>query len=687
MTTHRRAWTTRAGVVVALAATALVAPPAAPALAVDPTIEISGPTTTTLNPGQRVTLTIRITNNEPKSDSVQEGETDSFTISVTSSFSELRCEKGCNETREIVRGKPDSITVTLVAGNVGAGQSRTGQVHIQVQGLPGNASESRTFTVRSATPPMVRSITGKVTDIETGRPIAGAIVAMSDSQNHRYSTTTDANGTYQFVSSASSPISPGEIVIAAEAENYSRSDFKKITAAAGQAVTGPTLALRSLASPSPSASPSASPTPEESAEAATDETPAAVDPDPAASKRSDGGGFGSWLLILLGGLLVAVGVGAIVLLLVRRKDNFDEEDEQESGDSSDRYRRGDDYRGGDDATRIAPPAGQDTDATMVASSLADAPTMVQPVAPVKDDYSDPYRPSTPTSPAPAGQPAGYGATSGYSSSTEETAVFESGLGAGYPPAGGSPAYSATSGGGAYGASAGSGYGNAPAGGSYSPSASAPTSYGSSDPTRTGYTPNEPASGYTAPYSGGYGSPAGEPGGGYGGRDYPPAPGSGYGGPAQGGYGGRYDEPTSRYDSGSDRYGSTSSSYEPSSYGQGDPGRGGYGQQPGYGGSSGYPGGQGGGYPDRGYEASRPGGYGGYEQPYAPPSGYDPANPGYGSSGGYPQGGYGSGAEHGPGGYGDRGYDQGYYDRPADAPRHGAPPPPPSHAERRDWLDS
>lgn len=176
----------------------------------------------------------------------------------------------------------------------------------------------------------------------------------------------------------------------------SRSDFKKITAAAGQAVTGPTLALRSTASPSPSASPSPTPEAEEDEEApAEEQTPAAANNNPTSSSQSDGGGFGSWLLILLGGLLVAIGVGAIVLLLVRRKENLDEES-PESDEASGSYRSGDDgYRAGDDATRVAPR--QDAEPTMVASSLADAPTMVQHVPPVKDEYPDPYG-----APAPAG---------------------------------------------------------------------------------------------------------------------------------------------------------------------------------------------------------------------------------------------------------------------------------------------
>lgn len=660
MTTHRRAWITRAGVVLALAAGALVASPATPALA-EPKIEVVGQPTTTLNPGQRVTLNIRVRNAAPQDENAGE---ESFSLSVTSTFGELRCVEGCSNSKIIPRGGAEIFTVTLAAGNVGAGQSKSGQIQIQVQGPDGSsASDSRTFTVRSTTPPMVRSITGKVTDIETGRPIAGAIVAMSDSQNHRYSTTTDANGTYRFVSSASSPISPGEIVIAAEAENYSRSDFKKITAAAGQAVTGPTLALRSTASPSPSASPSPTPEAEEDEEApAEEQTPAAANNNPTSSSQSDGGGFGSWLLILLGGLLVAIGVGAIVLLLVRRKENLDEES-PESDEASGSYRSGDDgYRAGDDATRVAPR--QDAEPTMVASSLADAPTMVQHVPPVKDEYPDPYG-----APAPAGAPAGpppsgYGSTgSGYPSSNDATAIIEGGLGGGYqPPAGGS-----------------GGYGSPTSGG---------PSYGAPEPAHASYgpPPSEPAGGYSgSSYGGGYGSPSGDSG--YAGRDYGSPAGGGYGSPAQGGYSGRYDEPTSRYDSGPGSYSSSgssyessSSSYESSSYGQADPGRGGYGRESGYGGSG-------------GYDAPRSGGYGGYEQPYSPPSGYDPANPGYGS-GGYGQGGYGSsGPEQGPGGYGDRGYEQGYYDRPAaDGPaRHGAapPPPPPGHAERRpgDWLDN
>ncbi len=64
MSTHR-SWKQRAGVVVALIAGALLAAPATPALAAEPTVRITGVSPTTVTSGGKVQLTYTVTAPKP----------------------------------------------------------------------------------------------------------------------------------------------------------------------------------------------------------------------------------------------------------------------------------------------------------------------------------------------------------------------------------------------------------------------------------------------------------------------------------------------------------------------------------------------------------------------------------------------------------------------------------------------
>ena len=113
-------------------------------------------------------------------------------------------------------------------------------------------------------------------------------------------------------------------------------------------------------------------------------------PTPAPTARTSGSG--SLLFIILGGLLVAAGIGAIVLVLMRRKPT--------TATTTRTTTRG--WAGGvvppsqgryqTDATRVAAPVGgRANDATMIAGcsgapSMADAPTMLQRPVPPDDEF-------------------------------------------------------------------------------------------------------------------------------------------------------------------------------------------------------------------------------------------------------------------------------------------------------------
>ncbi|PZV94896.1 Carboxypeptidase regulatory-like domain-containing protein [Micromonospora phaseoli] len=653
VSTHRRAWQKRAGVVVALIVGALLAVPATPALAANPDVQITNLPNGSLQSGQQTSMTFTVKNNNEVPTA--------FRISV-STFNGLSCQGDCNvPARLIPAGEEVSITVNLVAGDVAAGQQRSGKVRVSAQAGGDQGADERDMTVRGPNPPpttqapqTVRSIAGKVVD-QGGDAVPGAYVLLKDSAGKQRDGTTDGNGNFRFTGSSDNPITPGRMDLGASKDD--KNAVISFTANAGQSITGRRITLPIAASASPSATPSASesavPTEDPFEDEFTEEEDTAGESAAAQAPASneDSGGFGNWLLILLGGLFVAVGVGTIVLLWMKRKEN---EDPEADGDVPDGAPAGavpaarGSFAGVDDQTRVVNRVGAAPDPTMVAGpALSNAPTMMH--QPVLDDVPpDPYA----APPQPYGAPGGPGGWNGGGYGDE-------------PPGYGAPGYGNAP-------SSGSGYGNAPSSGSgYGNAPSSGSGYGSAPSSGSGY-------GNSPPPAGGYGSR--DYGAGSGGSDYPPAG-------AGAGYGERYDEPTGRYKGEETRYPAPADPYatglyqpeatpgygqsEPAGYGQSDSTRGygpgepaGYGQgEPGY--RPGEPAGgygrnepTGGGYgqsdPTRGYGQSEPGGYGQSE----PAHGYGQGQPG-GGYGQEPAGGYGQGPAHQRGGYDSTSYDNAY----------------------------
>jgi hypothetical protein len=301
---------------------------------------------------------------------------------------------------------------------------------------------------------------------------------------------------------------------------------------AGQVVANKQIRLRPTASAAPTV-------PQATDDPATAGAQPSIADNAQPGTKTSGSGSGtsmfSWLLIALGGLLVILGIGAIVLLL-RKKDDGDEGD-----DDGPQVRRGPPpggarpgYRPADPTmvSRTAvggPPMGA---ATMGSPAMAggrpnnDATAIVRGARMPDDAYGAPPRSPYPPSPGPSYGPsgvAGYGGQPGY---------------LGPPP-----------GGGGYGSEPppASGYGPPPAG--YGPSSRpAAEGYSASDYAGDygqprGYGEEPPhryeAGGYGYEPRGGYDS-AGYEGPGYGRSDYdrgpePPRPGG-----ESSGYGGYYD---------------------------------------------------------------------------------------------------------------------------------------------------
>lgn len=508
----------RAGVVAVLAVAGTLAGTAAPALADEPNVTISRLSSTTLTAGQSAQLEYEVEND------VVGGGGAQVTVRVNVSNGNLSCSGQCGSVQQIAGQQ--NFTATLRAASNLARGNQTVTVTVSAENNDGTDEARQQVTLKGPEEPEnVTSVSGKVTNVDNGRGIANATVALNDDENHSYTTETNDDGEFRFTSSNNRPISPGQILLAAGKEGF-QNNQTSTNANAGQAKSGVRLTLKSTASPSASPS-SASPSAEETTEAPTDAaSDASIDPA-AAGNQSDSGGSGlfSWVLIILGGLLVALGVGAIVLLVIRRKEGGEGEDDADDPNPDPNGPRPTPgaqgvYRGGSDPTMVTGGAAMGGAPTMAmgGSGLADAPTMMhQPV----DEYGDPYG-SPLRAPQPGGpQPAGYGATAAYSPRPE------------------SPAYGG------------------------------PGSYGYDEPTGR-YTPNDgygqSAGGYE-PERGGYGQQPSAGNGyddGYGqrsGNGYDPGPppredygrGSGYGQHQQGGYddGYGYDQPPPRggYDQG------------------------------------------------------------------------------------------------------------------------------------------
>ncbi len=633
MSTHRRAWKQRAGVVAALLVGALLTVPASPASAA-PVVNKVSASPSRVEAGGTTTISY----------SIEASADDPATVRVTSSSGKLTCATGCERDvnqngnfQATFRLADDAangvatITVTA-AGSVDGDGIGTTTVTLVGKPEPSPSQPPQTQTVRS--------VSGEVVNQSTGSPVPGAQVVLKDSKNNRFDTRTDNGGNFRFTGSTQNPIAPGRLVIGASIEDFTAT--KTLNASTGQSISGQRISLKIEApTPSPTTSSSIEPAPTVGVEEQTDEpVEAAVDAPVADASNEESGGIGSLLIILLGGLLVAAGVGTMVLLWLRRKET---DDEDEAGVTPSGAATGavpvarGSYGGIDDQTRIVNPTAAAP--TMVGGnpSLAEAPTMMH--SPVVDDVPpDPY----------GAPPQPYNASAGQSS------WADSGYGTTSPASGGGYGATSPASGGGYGAS----------------------DYGMSSSAGTGY---PPASGGSSGYDDRHDEATGR---------YQTAA-------------TQYPAPADPYPTGRYQQDAGYSQTEPA-YGQGAEPAGGYDQQGGYGGYHQETPAQYGGYHQEtpaqygGYHQKAPAQYGGYHQKApAQYGGYHQETPA--QHGGYHQetpaqyGGYHQETPAQHGGYDDRGYGQGGYGGgygdPTQADRARSDAPPPDRGGRRlNWLD-
>jgi hypothetical protein len=203
VSTHRRAWKQRAGVVVALVFGALLAVPATPALAA-PSISNVAASPNSVEAGGPVKVTYDLNFTDPLA---------SADVTVTSSNPKLNCVDGCSRGRVNQNGTFDA---TFRAASDAPNSSATITIKATDSNGPNKQDESATVMVTLVakappTPQTVKSVSGKVVISDNGEPIAGALVMLRDSQNKQRQTNTDGSGNFKFTGSASDPIAPGRI--------------------------------------------------------------------------------------------------------------------------------------------------------------------------------------------------------------------------------------------------------------------------------------------------------------------------------------------------------------------------------------------------------------------------------------------------------------------------------------------
>lgn len=667
MTVHRVAL--RVGAVMA-AAFCLLAGLTAPVQAQQPDLRISGIGNIELRVGggaQNVNIQVENRSNQPTG--IAFGVRLTMTVPLTEfgvhiASANGNCTRSNNDSfmecdlGDIQPGQSANVAAQIgVLGNsnVPPGETRNGSAQLSL-----SSGGQGSFNVRLQGPDRpegVAEVTGVVTDENTGDGLDGADVFLTDSVGVELSTRTDDNGNYRF---ADEQIAPGTIGIQASKDGY-ETQQTTVTGQAGQSVNVERIALRSTASPTPSESPA-----EEETTAPPSETPIAAAP---ASAESGGGGTFTTIMIILGILFVLLGIGAIVLLVIRRRRERNEGDGPDGADDPISGPRGPRPTPGSHGVyRPAPTQVMGGRGPIPAvgpqPALANAQTMMmQPAAVPAGETAVLPRAGDPPGPRPpvAGSPP--------------------------PPRPAAPTYGSAAATMAYEEPPGRHAGPAPAPGRYDE----PTQVG-----RPGYGGGTYGSPAARPERGGYGSPASyDSGNSYGPDPYTqPQPSYDHqGGNYRGGY-----EPASGYDGGGyERAAGGSPGYERAG---GAPGYDEAGGSPGYeraGGTGGYerPGGgayRGGGYGDAD-RAGAPGagapgsGYGGgqtYGQPSGqahgrPSSGQAYGQPGSGQAYGQPNGGQTYGQPGGGRAYGQpaggQAYGQpGYDGQPAyDQPRYEAPP--------------
>ncbi|PRY21032.1 carboxypeptidase-like regulatory domain-containing protein [Pseudosporangium ferrugineum] len=364
MTTRLRARWARAAAVAALIGGVFVVAEA-PATAAPQVVRLLSVSKENMRPGDSVRVKFRVTNPGRAPESAY--------VLVSGG---LRCTTGCEARLNLGAGRSQTFQATLVAPQVDPGMTGL-NIAIGVHLAGQNHMDYKMVYVYSRDTPLpgggsgedepdagVARVSGRVRDAD-GEALRGAAVTVRDAKGHKYTTTSDRNGRFAIKSSPDRTIAEGSITVVATLDGYRTAR----TTVRGNAGDTATVRLTLTAKAAPTTKPPASATADPLAAAGTaeqDQTPPAS-PPPTLKAVSGEGPSTTWLL--LGGLLVAAGLGALVLLILRRRNAPEEQPAPAPA-----------------ATQLMAPVG---------ASLGDAPTAVLRTGPPHGGFPqpghDPYR--------------------------------------------------------------------------------------------------------------------------------------------------------------------------------------------------------------------------------------------------------------------------------------------------------
>jgi hypothetical protein len=307
----RARWAAAAASIALIGGTVAVS--AAPVAAAPAPIRILSVSAENVKAGDKVRVRFRVTNTG--------GGTETAIVVVGGG---LPCTTGCRAEPALGAGQSRDFAATLVAPAAAPGEITGLNISVAVR-LGGQNSFDFTMVYvhgpgtspGGAEQPSsdVDRVAGRVRDSD-GKTITGVALTIRDSAGHEYRATSDRNGRFSIRSSAAEPIAEGAITVAASRGGY-RTTRTTVQGRAG-GTASVQMTLTAAAAPAKS-SPSA-PSPLAAAETPDPKVSVAAAP-PAYEPVSDEDG--NPVLFVLGGLLVAVGVGALALLVVRRRKTLD----------------------------------------------------------------------------------------------------------------------------------------------------------------------------------------------------------------------------------------------------------------------------------------------------------------------------------------------------------------------------
>jgi hypothetical protein len=286
---------------------------AAPATAAPETVGIVSVSAENVKPGETVRVRYRVTNNGSGSETA---------IVVVGGG--LRCTSGCRVEPSLAAGGSKTFDATLVAPGASPGETTGLNISIGVRlggqnsyayrmvyvHGPGGSSPGASSPGADTPVAGVRRITGQVRD-SGGKAIPGVGLTVRDSAGHTYRTTSDRGGRFSVAPGTGRTIAAGAITVDAAMDGY-RTARRTVRGTAGD-VTTVRLTLSAVAAATATPPPSSAAASPPAGDAAPETVP------PTLEAVSDEGS-GSPLFLVLGGMLVAAGLGALALVVIRRRN-------------------------------------------------------------------------------------------------------------------------------------------------------------------------------------------------------------------------------------------------------------------------------------------------------------------------------------------------------------------------------